>query len=149
MVQLLLVFLLVCTGAWADPDGNPDAHKPRDFRSMNPEMRLRLWELSQLPPDQLQSEVAKWPRYQKMSPEKQAQLITQIQDLNVRMHEMAMAKAREYGLQIAPESEQTFANTYVRRRLEEEKKIWDQMKPLREKMEETLKAEMIQQFGPK
>ncbi len=149
MVQFILIFLFLSSLAWAEPDESNGAPKPKEFHALNPEMRLKLWELSELPPDQLQAELAKWPRYQKMKPEKQAQLIARMQEMRTHMHDMAMAKAKEYGLQIPPGTEDDFAKKYIQRRMEEEKKIWEQMKPMREKMEETLKEEMLQQYGGK
>ncbi len=70
-----------------------------------------------------------------------------MQEMKGRLHDLAMSKAKDYGLTIAPDQEDTFTDKYIQRRLEEEKKIWDEMKPLQEKMEALLKDEMVKQFG--
>ncbi len=150
MVYLRLILLLVCTVAGAqsvDNTNNKDLPKPKEFSALNPEMRLKLWELSKLPPDQLKQALSLWPRFQKMPPEKQDQLMERMQEMKGRLHDLAMNKAKEYGLAISPDQEDTYADKYIQRRLEEEKKIWDEMKPLQEKMEALLKDEMVKEFG--
>ena len=115
--------------------------------SLNPEMRLKLWKLSELPPDQLNVELAKWPRFQEMTPENQKVLLTKMEELRNSLHKMAEIKAREYRLQLSPEKEKEFAARYIQRRLEEEKVLWEKTKPMRMEMEATLRAEMLKEFG--
>lgn len=161
MVHVLLIFavlLALSTGsvrAQASPEsGDPSETKEqafpdRDFRALTPHMRLKLWQLVQLPPDELEAALAKWPRLKDLPPEKHDEILLKLQEMKVRLNNLAMAKARQFGLKLSADQEADFTRNYIQRRLEEEVKIWDAMQPQREQMEATLKNEMLAKYGGK
>lgn len=124
------------------PEGPPD-----QFKKFNPEMRLRLFELGNLPPEKMREALTKWPRFEKMSAEEKERFLARFEEMQMHQRRMALEKADQFGLKLRPEQEQEFVRRYTGRRLEEEKKIWEEMEPRRKKMEESLREEMIKEFG--
>jgi hypothetical protein len=149
MVYFLLV--LCCGLSLAHALGLDEGRKPEggpnQIKKLNPEMRLRLFELSQLPPEKMSEALAKWPRFEKMSTEEKERFLARFEEMQLNQRRMALEKAKQFGLTLSPEQEAEFVKRYTGRRLAEEKKIWEEMEPRRRKMESNLREEMLKEFG--
>lgn len=112
-------------------------------------MRLRqhLNELAQLPPDQLQQKLEKWPPYQNMDERQRNKLMERIEKLRARRGKEAMNFARRAGLVIPPDQQAAYVNRFWELRLSQEKQLQQKIETLKKKSHKELKAQLMEEYG--
>jgi hypothetical protein len=152
MVRHLLILLL-----WGVALGGAQAELGEEAREgqlrkkggeagLKPELRFRLLELLQLPVEERENTLMKWPRYRQMTPEQRAKIGLQLKELEQRQRDLALRQAGDFGISLTPQNQENFIRLYLQQRTLEEKKLWEEIKPLREQMQQRLREKMLQEF---
>jgi hypothetical protein len=110
-------------------------------------LRDRLNALAQLSDAELQKELEQWTPYRQMGIGEKGQLLTRIQHMREVRVQLAQRKAAQLGLKLSDEQFKEFTEAFWQAKLEMERKLWEEMEPRRNQLQQELEATLKARFG--
>lgn len=107
---------------------------------------IQILSLTLVPKDKLQEKLSEWPNYQELSPEQRERLVERIDQVREAARKQALEVAREFDLQVSPDQEDQFVQTYWKERVEIDQALQQEMLTKRKKLEEESETRILKKF---
>lgn len=109
--------------------------------------RSKLEALANLSDDDIRQQLAAWPAYSKMSLRDQGTMLQRIQDFRDYHAKIALQKAHDMGLTLAPAQAAKFEKDYWDKRLKMDQDLVKQFQPIYQAREQKMNAELFSEFS--
>lgn len=124
------------------PPGPPD-----HIRNWMADRALMLT-IMEVPPGELEKQLAQWPRFQQMSEPERANFRKRLEGFRKGRRQAAMHAAKQMGIEIRPDREEEFLRDYWKGRRKIEETLFREMEPRRRELEGKFREEITGRYAP-
>lgn len=109
--------------------------------------RALMFMLMEIPPGELEKQLAGWPKFQGMSEAEKAQFRKRLEGYRNNRRQVAMHAAKQMGVEVRPDQEEAFIRDFWRGRRKIEETLFREMEPRRRDLEGKFREEMTGRYG--
>lgn len=109
--------------------------------------RALMLTLMEVPPGELEKQLAKWPRFQEMTEADKAHFRNRLDGFRKGRRQAAIHAAKQMGIEIRPDQEEAFIRDFWRGRRKIEETLFREMEPRRRELEGKFREEMTGKYA--